>query len=155
MRLFICSLICGLAIATCQAEKIASVAEATKRVQGGFRGEVQISAYYFFHPEEDILCDTAEPLEGAYIQLVFLPLLNDVPQAKRYEARLAIAKKLNGKLVVISGVLKKGVIDERLTTEYPLIEVSKIEEEANQRPERNTGATSSSTSTPPPGVAHP
>ena len=116
---------------SCLAENIASVADAIQRVRSGFHGEAQIKAYYFFHPEEDVLCDTAEPLEGAYIQLVFLPLLNDVPRAKRYDARLAIAKKLNGKRVVITGILKKGTYDERLTGEYPFIEVEKIEE-ANQ-----------------------
>jgi hypothetical protein len=111
-----------------QPKQFSSVGEAIKLADDGFRGAVEITGIYDFHPEEDTLRDDDN---SGLLQLELLPLLKDIPKDERYAARERLGKRYHGKRVVVQGELKKGSV-EWYFREIEYVTVSEIKEWANK-----------------------
>ena len=136
--------------AACAVTRVSSVADANRLAEEGFSGPIQLSGYYFYHPEEDTLSASTKLHDGAFILLVLNPEIYSTSTEKGYLARAKWGARLNGKQVRITGVLRKGVM-EGWHRAMPFVEVSAIDE-ANQSPEATPEQRTTVAPSPPSGA---
>jgi hypothetical protein len=113
-------------------KSVPSVAEAKKRAEIGFVGNIRLSGYCRADRQVDWLYDKsgADQWQSAPIALDVSSLVRDVPPEHRREARIRMMLKFEAKRVEVRGVLQKGFLGatQKVTDFVAVEQITELEQ---------------------------